>query len=185
MRKVLFIGILLYCCNISYAQSTMFKPFKVDLNLGFAAPQGSGTKGGVIFSLEPKYGVTNQIDIGLRLAIAGTARGVSDGNGGFTSATVKANASYLLTGDYFFTNTSARPFVGAGLGAFTFASATGDNNTSTVIPAATKFGELIRGGVEVGHLRLGIEYDFVPDQNGFFGATIGVKIGGGRIKNKM
>lgn len=184
MRKLFFFSLLLCCGLIGSAQSTIFKPFKVDINVGFADPQGSGTKAGAIFSLEPKYGVSNQIDIGLRLGIAATARGVPDGNGGFSSASVEANASYLLTGDYFFTNTTARPFIGVGLGAFTFASASGNSNTNTntVIPAATKFGELIRGGVEVGHLRLGIEYDFVPEQNGFFAATIGVKIGGGRIK---
>src|SRR5579875_16431 len=102
MRKFFFFGMLLCCGFVSVAQSSgkIFKPFKVDFNVGYADPQGTATKAGALFSIEPKYGVTDQIDIGLSLGIAATARAVSNGNGGYSSATVKANLSYLLTGDY-------------------------------------------------------------------------------------
>ena len=184
MKKSLFFSAFFLLGYYAIAQTTtkIFKPFKVDVNLGYAIPQGAGTKAGVLFSVEPKYGITDEVDLGLRLGVAVTARGVPNGNGGSTSAEVKANASYLLTGDYFFTNTNVRPFVGAGLGAFTFAGARGTASTSTALPSATKFGELLRAGVEAGHFRAGVEYNFVPDKNGYFGISIGVKIGGGRYK---
>jgi hypothetical protein len=168
----------------------VFKPFKVDVSLGYAIPQGSGAKGGLIFAVEPKYAVTDAIAVGLRLEGAAMVRGLANTNDPDNfDGEVTAAGSYLATGDYYFTNNKFRPFLGGGLGIYQLASATIVSGSSTVeTPASSEFGGMIRGGFEAGHFRLGVEYNFVPQttfqnttfKNGYLGIKLGVCIGGGR-----
>ena len=48
------------------------------------------------------------------------------------------------------------------------------------IPVDSKFGFMARGGFEYGHLRLGVEYNFLAARSGYLGLKLGVVIGGGR-----
>ncbi|MEI6950658.1 outer membrane beta-barrel protein [Paraflavisolibacter sp. H34] len=180
MKKILSLAVL--ALGISAAHAQTFKPFKVDVSLGYASPQGKGSKGGVLFAIEPKYAVIDQISVGLRLESALTAAGYVSDNGEEFSGDVKAHGSYVLTGDYYFTNTKARPFLGTGLGLYKSAGATFDTNTNdeVKIDSENKVGFLLRGGVEVGHFRTGLEYNFVGNKNGYLGVKVGVCIGGGR-----
>lgn len=176
--------IIVQCAGAQKGKSTerIFKKFKTDVSVGYAIPQGSGsqtgTKGGVLFAIEPKYAVLDALSVGLRMEAAVTAN--IDVNG--KSGSAKANASYLLTSDYYFSDNKFRPFGGAGGGMFTTASVdeTTVNNGSATIPTTSKFGFMARGGFEYGHLRLGVEYNFVADKAGYLGIKIGVCIGGGR-----
>ena len=173
------------------------KPFKVDVSLGYALPGGSGAKGGVLFAVEPKYAVQSQIAVGLRMEAAVIARFSGyDADGYPNNASVKAAGSYLATGDYYFSdNYSFRPFAGAGAGIFSLASAE-INSDEGAVSGGTKFGGMVRGGVEMSHFRIGIEYNIVPttkfagfDNNGdpatltsknsYLGIKLGVCIGGG------
>ncbi|MEO8861553.1 MAG: OmpW family outer membrane protein [Ginsengibacter sp.] len=159
----------------------VFKKFKVDVSFGYAVPeksQGAGRNAGVLFAIEPKYAVIDQLSVGLR--IEGAAMVNVDQAGQTGNAQV--NASYLATGDYYFSNNKFRPFVGAGLGIFTFANVSADNNYSSVndIPTTSGFGAMARAGFEYGHLRLGVEYNFVKDKSGYLGLKLGVALGGGR-----
>jgi len=178
------------------------KPFKVDVSLGYAIPGGSGSKGGVLFAVEPKYAVISNLSVGLRFEGAVIARFSGYDNEGNALASVKAAGSYLATGDYYFTNNySFRPFAGAGVGLFSLAGAevntgTGDGSVS----AGSKFGGMIRAGIEASHFRLGLEYNIVPkttftgydadgninsglsSNNGYIGIKIGVCFGGGPRK---
>ena len=95
MKKVLMTALILGSVILSQAQSTVFKPFKVDLALGYAMPSGSGSKAGVLFVVEPKYAVNNNIAMGLRFEGAVMARAaISEANNEFT-ADVKASGSYV------------------------------------------------------------------------------------------
>ncbi len=82
----------------------IFKKFKVDVSLGYAAPQEStgtgGFKAGALFAIEPKYAILDELAIGLRIEAAVTAR-VDQNN---ETGNAKANSSYLATGDYYFSN---------------------------------------------------------------------------------
>ena len=159
---------------------TTFKKFKVDVSLGYASPQvsGPGTKAGALFAIEPKYAVMNDLSVGLRMEAAVMANVSQSGSSG----NAKANFSYLATGDYYFSDHRFRPFLGAGAGIYTFASVSLDssNSGSIAIPVSSKLGFMARGGFEYGHLRLGVEYNFVGDKMGYLGLKIGVVIGGGR-----
>jgi outer membrane protein X len=200
MKKITLGILLLASVAIAKAQDAAFKPFKVDVSLGYAIPGGTGAKGGVLFVVEPKYAVIPNVSVGLRIEAAVMARGQVDANGQAADVDVKAAGSYLLTGDYYFTETTVRPFAGAGLGIFSLAAAASNSNGTTASASAgTKFGEMIRAGVEISHFRVGVEYNIVPatkydmvnvntgnkqtysTKNGYIGIKLGFCIGGGKL----
>jgi outer membrane protein W len=200
MKKIAFSILLLTSVVFAKAQTeSPFKPFKVDVSLGYAMPGGTGAKGGVLFALEPKYEVIPNLSVGLRMEAAIMVRGTVDQTGSTAKADAKAAGSYLVTGDYYFTQNTVRPFAGAGLGIYSLAAASVDNNGTTASASAgSKFGEMIRAGVELSHFRVGVEYNIVPStkletvnastgvhtteksKNGYLGIKIGFVIGGGK-----
>lgn len=196
MKKITFSILCIGLVLVSSAQN--FKPFKVDLSTGYAIPGGKGAKGGILFAIEPKYAVIPNLSVGLRFEAAVMARGFADQNGDVAEVDVKAAGSYLATADYYLTENTVRPFAGAGLGLFSLASASADNNGGSASATGSKFGGLVRAGVEISHFRLGVEYNLVPAttvtvfdgnstyeskaKNGYIGVKIGAVIGGGRIK---
>lgn len=183
----------------SYAQTgSGLKPFKVDLSAGYAIPGGSGSKGGVLFVVEPKYALKSQLAVGLRMEAALIARFSGyQANGSASKLEVKAAGSYVATGDYYFSeNYSFRPFAGAGAGLFSLASAEVNSNETAGMSTSRKFGGMLRGGFELSHFRLGVEYNIVPNttftgydsqgnstqltsKNGYLGIKLGFCIGGG------
>lgn len=188
MKKVILSILFLTIVVLGYSQSTTFKPFKVDFAIGYAVPGGSGAKAGVLFAIEPKYAVTDNISLGLRFEGAVVARATKDANGDYVSGDVKAAGSYLLTGDYYLNTNHFRPFIGAGVGIFNTAAASVDSNGDVVEgAAASKFGGAPRVGFEFGHFRLAVEYNVVGKTNSINNNYLGIKIGffagGGRKSN--
>ena len=190
------VGIIVSSSTMAQSESDL-KPFKVDVSLGYAIPGGTGAKGGVLFAIEPKYAVISNLAVGLRMEAAVIARFSGyDADGIPNDGSVKAAGSYLATGDYYFSdNYSFRPFAGAGAGIFSLASAEFDSDQGA-ISGGTKFGGMVRGGIEMKHFRLGVEYNIVPkttftgfdnngnetkltSKNGYIGIKLGVCIGGG------
>lgn len=182
------------------AQAQEFKPFKVNVSLGAALPSGGG---GVLFAVEPKYGINDRIDVGLRIEGAAMARAIVV-NGNTTSGDLQFAASYLLTGNYMLSTNNFRPFVGLGAGLFTVASTgfseNGGQSTNGTIAAGNVFGGMARVGFKAGHFLLGVEYNLVPNttsalfdsngqiqigktvqsKNSYVGVKVGFDIGGGR-----
>jgi hypothetical protein len=198
MKRLLLLSVILISINFVKAQE--FSPFKVDMAVGGAIPQGSGAKGGVLFSLEPKYAVMDKLSVGLRLEAAIMARGFVASDGSYASANVSASASYLLTGDYYYSNRIFRPFSGIGIGTYSFASAT-INSQAVGGSSGVKFGTMIRSGFEVSHFRFAVEYNIVGknsvsvddgsggkttiiSKNNYMGVKIGFFFGGGRRKEQ-
>jgi len=198
-----FLAIFILSATISSSSQGQdagdLKPFKIDLSMGYAIPGGEGAKGGVIFAVEPKYAVIPNLAIGLRMegAIIAKFSGY-DEEGNAMNTKVKAAGSYLATGDYYFTNNYAlRPFAGAGAGIFSIAGIEVNSNSEN-ISGGSKFGGMVRAGIEAGHFRLGLEYNIVPkttfegydsdgnfvtgltSSNNYIGIKIGACIGGGR-----
>lgn len=202
MKRTLIVAFALFSMT-TLVKAQTFSPFKVDLAAGAAIPSGAGSKGGVLFAVEPKYAVMDQISVGLRLEAAITARGAVASDGSSASGKVAASSSYVATGDYYFSNKSFRPFAGIGAGIYSLASADFDANNQggavSGIASATKFGGLIRAGFELGHFRLGVEYNLIGSskedivyngqslgtittKNSYLGIKAGFFIGGGRKK---
>lgn len=186
------------------AQAQEFKPFKVNVSLGFAAPSGGG---GVLFAVEPKYGISDQIDVGLRIEGAVMARDVVV-NGNISSGNAQGAGSYILTGNYLLSTTNFRPFVGIGAGLYSIASTavtvvgsgSSSQGTNGNIAAGSVFGGMARVGFKTGHFVLGLEYNLIPNtdsvvydsngtskigtsvqsKNSYAGIKLGFDIGGGR-----
>lgn len=194
MKRVSLVILLL--CAIAVVNAQEFKPFKVDVSAGYAIPSGKGAKGGALFVVEPKYAVMDALSLGLRMEIAVMARGYDlNGTSASSSVDVKAAGSYLLTGDYYFTSNTARPFAGAGVGLFSLAAASANQNDGSIAAAKSKFGGMLRAGVEISHFRVGLEYNLVGNtdlksvtdnstigssKNSYIGIKIGAVIGGGK-----
>ncbi|MBD2754639.1 outer membrane beta-barrel protein [Spirosoma validum] len=189
-------GVLMLVALSATAQE--YKPFKVNLSIGYAKPFNAGVSGGFLVAVEPKYGLSDQFDLGLRLEVASVARGVQY-NGNITTGDVGAYASYLITGNYLFTQGSVRPFIGAGVGLYTIGAAgtvvisnNGQPNQNIQLVSDTKFGGMIRAGIKAGHFVASVEYNAVPttknnssalevtSENAYLGIKIGADIGGGR-----
>jgi outer membrane protein W len=201
MKKIYLSLCLAIACLSVFAQSKQseLRPFKVDASIGYAMPAGSGAKGGILVALEPKYAVMDNLSLGLRMEVAVVARFSGyDETGQPLDVNVKASGGYLATADYYLTNMYAfRPFVGGGVGIYTIATAESSSSGSGGASVGSKFGGMIRAGIEAGHFRLGVEYNIVPSskiegfdsngnpaeltsKNGYLGIKVGVCIGGGR-----
>lgn len=185
MKKAFFAASILFASFLSQAQETTFKPFKFDIALGYARPSGSGTKGGVILAMEPKYALNDNFTLGLRWEMAAMANVSSDSNGEIVKGDAKASVSYLLTGDYYFTTNSFRPFVGVGAGLFRNGAVSLESeNVEGDMQIASKFGFAPRVGFEYGHFRTAIEYNAAGKvgnyNNNYLGIKMGFFIGGGR-----
>jgi hypothetical protein len=196
MKRFIVLSSLLAMCFLSLnAQddSRIFKRFKGDVSLGYAAPLSANSDGGVLFAMEPKFAVMDQLAIGLRIEAAVMAKfSGTDINGDVIVDKAKAAASYLATADYYFNNHySFRPFIGGGAGLFGIAEV--DEGTSNYdVPYSTKFGGMIRAGAEVKHFRFGVEFNIVPNtsfidlnnvstvsKNSYVGIKAGFCFGGG------
>lgn len=198
MKPVLF---LLFVLITLSATAQEFKPFKFNISPGYAKPAGPGASGGFLLSLEPKYGLSDRIDLGLRIELAVMARAYRI-DGDDAEGEVKGAGSYLLTGNYLLSDGGFRPFVGAGVGLFSVGSSgftvtNGMGVTDSDVAAGNKFGGMVRTGFKAGHFVLGLEYNLVPQTKGFigsvsgtnlnyesnnsyFGIKLGIDIGGGR-----
>lgn len=193
MKKVFLAIIALVVFTTGYSQKK--DGFRVGLDFGFVPSSGGG---GALFSLEPKYNIEDNMNIGLRIGVAGKVRNVnfSDSN---SSAKASASNSYVATYDYYFNKAEKTfvPYLGAGLGYYSIANVEyddTDNSNDLNIDASGKMGGLIRGGFELGKFRMGLEYNLVPEStfqditgnkkgtvaNSYFGIHLGFFVGGGK-----
>lgn len=187
-KTTLFTLLILSLAFVANAQD--YKKFKVGLGAGYAIPGGEGAKGGLLFTIEPAYRVSDELAIGLRMEWAVMVRGSADAisGGNFDAAAV---GSYTLNGQYYLSNATFRPFVGAGFGLYNLAAVKFDNGDAPdgLTQAETKFGFYPRLGFDVGHFTVAMEYNIVPAtetaagaefKNSYFGIRIGGFFGGGR-----
>ena len=196
MKKLfLLVAGCLFFAAMSVNAQTQFKPFRVDIGLGFAVASGGG---GLVLNLEPKYAVIPQLSVGLKFEADLIVRDIkvsANGKEEIAEATAQGIVSYLATADYHLMQKGFRPFVGAGLGLYSIAAAKASSSSSdpegTLLGegATTNFGAMIRGGFDVGHFRLALAYNFagkdaIKSNTGFFSMTVGAYIGGGRVKTR-
>lgn len=199
MKKVLVVIAVL---ATTFVQAQEYKPFKVNVSVGYANPAGSGLKGGVLFGIEPKYSVTPRLDLGVRLESALMVRGVEfDNNHRTTSGVVSGLSSALLTGNYMFGpfgDSNFRPFVGAGLGLFYVAAGgtvsfdQGQTKGELNVADYNTIGGLLRAGIKVGHFVVSIDHNAIPthvyklsgaeftSKSSYTGFRVGFDLGGGR-----
>lgn len=136
MKKLLLLPVLLAFAMVANAQSTDYHAFKVDLQLGYAIPNGSsggGTKAGVTFTVHPHYRLSDDVALGLRLEGAGLGY-VNSTTG--TGTKVYLLTSYCPTVEYYLMNGGFRPYLGAGGGLVYQKSAGSGSGGSGLVPEA-------------------------------------------------
>ncbi|TDE07815.1 hypothetical protein [Flavobacterium sandaracinum] len=193
MKKVILSVCIGLLCLSGNAQNE--GGFRVGLDLGVVPTNGGG---GILLSLEPKYNIKDNMNVGLRIGVAAIVRDIND-SGATTSAKVAANGSYVATYDYYFNGAgkSFVPYIGAGAGYYSIANVElddTDNNNDFTVDATGKMGGLVRGGFEWGKFRMGLEYNLVPEStlqdingnnqgtvaNSYVGIHLGFYVGGGK-----
>jgi outer membrane protein W len=176
MKKVFLTLITIFAVNsFASAQAESYGAFKVDVMFGYANPASSTAtaKGGITFSLEPKYNLTDNIAVGLQLG----STILTSSN---SAVGIAALGNYSLTGEYYFTENRVRPFAGIGAGLYKFGDIeiTSGGQTQTISGGGSVFGFAPRAGLQIGHFRIAAEYNLVKDSN-FLALKIGATIGGG------
>ncbi len=154
--------------------------FHVELGLNFNSPSGDFGEVydlGIGAFLEPKYSITENIDLGLYLGANGFAGADIAG----TTASVDATSvtPILATGTYRFVDSKVTPYAGLGLGIYSASIAgasVGITTASVTEESTTEFGFAPRAGVYLGRMNLGIAYNIAGDIE-FLQFNLGVRIG--------
>ncbi len=140
------------------AESQNYQPVRVDLTL-VVAYGGSGdisAWGGGI-AVEPKYNLTDQLSLGLRLEYSGLVSQSYTLAGLDLSMSARGVLAILAKADYYFTTSSSRPFLGLGAGYYSIGSSD-VGSTGVSAEAFSGFGVFPQFGVNFGHFRLAVGY---------------------------
>lgn len=189
MKKgiLLFVSTLLISLSVS-AQSTLYKPFKVDAGLILAFPTTNDYELGAGIYVEPKYNVTDQFTMGFRGEFVGLASNtLLEIDGDIVEVNVSGISSFLLTADYYLTTSIARPFIGVGGGAYILGDVEYTDDEVNSVHVGTRLGFAPRVGVVLGHFRVALEYNVIPskediESRNYLGMKVGFEIGGGKNK---
>lgn len=187
--------------------SKIEKPFKVNLGVGYASPVdksgvNSFVKPGLVYSLEPQYELSRNLEVGVRLEQAFIKRSEALDGDIYKDSKVKSMISAVATVNYVLPLKSGfRPYVGVGIGGYYTGESLQTNQvsgTSSVVsyplPAAVNLGGLGRVGVKYGILYVEGTYNLVSDlsvtnaanrltltaKNSYFSVKAGLTIGGSR-----
>ncbi len=158
------------------AQTLKYNPFKVDVTTGIGASRSAV---GLAIAVEPKYKFSNSFSAGLRWENAqayslNEYRGLPIspyGPDGWIN-------SFVFTGEFSTWENLVKMFIGGGTGLY-FANFDVSKNQNSY----AKPGFVLRGGFQIGHLRLVAENNFIPDENynlNYFNFKIGATLGGGK-----
>ena len=194
MKKIFF-AFLLMLAVVQVSQAQEEGKFRVGLEAGYTMPSGGG---GVLFAVEPKYNIADNMNIGIRFESAAMAKNVYVGPAS-AEASLTASVSYSGTFDYYFNSGSSSfaPFFGAGVGYSSLGSIgfdiddVEDVEGDADVEVDGKFGGLIRAGFEVGKFRLAATYNLIGKtelaeglevKNSYLGISLGFYLGGGKWK---
>ena len=175
MKKSVLLFVIVFICMTSFAQ------VRVGLGLLGASPSGNFGDSydfGVGGYIEPKFSVTESLEVGGHLAFMGFAGGDISGSGGSVSVSAAKVVPILAVGQYYF-GTGVKVYAGLGLGPYIvdFGSFdAGSSGGSIDAGSETKFGFAPKIGINLGGLDLGIAYHIVSDLN-FLGFNLGFHIG--------
>ena len=166
MKKLLFLICILISLN---AVAQVEKKFRINLSAGYISAEKTDL--GLNFTLEPKYNIKKNMNIGLRYESAAAFRDLLKSSNNIISGSAYSNSSFTATFDYYFdkAGTNFVPFVGGGLGISIFENKFVSDITDKVQLEPIEFSSgsniLIRSGFEWGKFRFAIDYNIVPNSN--------------------
>ncbi|CAN5511627.1 hypothetical protein BH10BAC2_BH10BAC2_48420 [soil metagenome] len=195
-RLILVIAAYTVACTIIDAQVSAvheYKKFRVDITGGIKARQekilDSIDAYGVFLSIEPRYNFTDNLGIGLRFLYGEVYNNFEEEVAARRNNTVLANFIFIsnVIGQHRIFEWNVRWFTGVGLGITSFKNITdtvfyplapGKKVTST----GTGFAFMPRIGMEIGKLTSELYYYYTVNKGAnYFGVSIGVYFGGGRL----
>lgn len=140
------------------AQAQNYPPVRVDL-VAVIAYGGSGdiTAWGGGLAVEPKYNLTDQLSLGVRVEYTGLVSQSYDIVGLSLSMSARAVFAILAKADWYFTTSSSRPFVGLGAGYYSIGSSD-LGSTGVSAEAFSGFGLFPQFGVNFGGFRMAVGY---------------------------
>jgi len=166
------------CCFVNLnAQKEPYIKLKVEAGLNWKPAEKDASLWGQIYSLEPKLKTSKKTFIGLRIQ-ANENYQINEKykpnqffidnnlNVNFFEATSGTLISFVPTVDYYFSKNRFSPYLGAGIGLYMLAppikflqktTPSGVLETSV----ANQAGFLIRGGVDIGKLSVGLEFNYL------------------------
>jgi hypothetical protein len=156
MRKFVIL-LLVLICHLCKAQPS---PLKLAVGFGYAENRfGKGIGNGGLLFAEPAYQLSENLLIGLRIEAASMTRGIFPSNSNRLSSTI----SFTLNGQHYFNDNYSRPFIGLGFGIYRMAPVmSGTINERQNVGSGTSFGLYPRVGIDMGHLNLTLDYNFIP-----------------------
>lgn len=152
---------------------------------------------GVLLNIEPKVKCSENTVLGLRFGIAvNPQKFVINNSSSFFIDDLDDNGmmSFVPTFDYYLNEARFRPYIGMGLGYYLFNNVDVSNRNASVNvlegSVNNQVGFLLRGGLEIGKVRYGLEYNLIPKadieipigqtigtvDNSYFGLSIGFTI---------
>ena len=150
-----------------FAQDRILRYYKIDFNLGYALSTAPNQKYGLAFSVEPKYGFTDNLWLGLKVEGAAISFQTDPFIGiGIGSTLITGEYSLLLTNNF-------RPFLGFGLGPYFQKGIYKNSNDDPNNKFVTNLGSAPRIGFEYRHFRLGLEYNIIQDSFDYYGFKLG------------
>jgi len=192
-KKSLSLILLLFCLLNVNAQVTL------RIEPGVLIENNSDNLG-LLLNIEPKVNISENAVIGLRFGIALNSQkfeNIDESQFRIDDLDNYGVVSFIPTLDYYLNENKYRPYVGLGLGYYLFfddLDVLTPNGSVEVIKGSTKnqAGFLLRSGLEIGHTRLGLEYNLIPKadikmpngqiigrvNNSYLGVSIGFTIGG-------
>lgn len=155
-----------------------YAKLKLDLSTGITLPLG------ILFSIEPKYALNDQLNIGIKLEGATMSQNIHAKGEGFTGEAFNAS-TFQLTLDHYWNSSLLRPFIGTGAG---LTSVEINDNSKVTVETEESFGLMLRSGFEQKRLKVAIEYNIngyteSHPKNNYLGLKIGYIIGGKRKIN--
>ncbi len=177
MKKTILLFVFAFACMTSFGQ--------VRVGLGLLGGSPSGDFGdfydfGAGGYIEPKYSVTDNLEVGGHLAFMGFAGGSFSGGGTSVSVSAAKVVPILAIAQYYF-GTGVKVYGGLGIGPYivdfgNVSASTSSGGGSVDAGSDTKFGFSPKVGINLGGFDLGVAYHIVSDLN-FIGFNLGFHIG--------
>lgn len=194
-------------CLLVYTTLKAQSDFKLNVAVGYAKFQKASKfsssdqpKGGLVYSIEPQFGLSNSLDIGLRFEQAFIKRPEILDEVIMYQSQAQSIMSGALTVTYRIgTSSTVRPYIGVGAGVYYVGKSEQifeeslNSYFAYPLPAAAKPGGLGRVGVALGPVLLEGAYNLVSDtnventvarktlagKNSYFSLKVGYSFGGG------
>src|SRR3569833_2045457 len=177
MKKALLLPIIVCFALMAKGQPAAYKPFKLDVSMGFDLPvYGNGTSGSTVVTIQPHYRISDNFSVGFRFEDAELSFWIDENTFLFGHITTAHGSvtSYCATGEYYFPN---RVFIGGGLGSFRPGAI--DTNTDPngkavlVFSKVSNLGFFKEIGFEAGHFRISADYNVAGSNSNYVAFHIG------------